>query len=1132
MRDIFNNIVLIDTYNSLGSGVILPCRYDIEDDKEDNKKDNEKNVKDFDYYIILTNYHVVHNKENITEPFNQLECKDIHLTIFDKYNEIIPDEDYQIVKIETVFPSSEEEDIAAILLKIRKSFEINVHCQMGRQKELDEGDRLYTKGFPGILQEEAEAMAVRFAGILQLNRYKNGKMGTYRMEENIHYYADYSDETVFAGLSGGPVFIEKEEGIQLIGINQGVFADNYGDSPYQLVRFISLSYVLEYLRQNGCILYSLLYGKISIIWIKEDKKADNVNREKKKEALCVLGGSGAGKSSFVESLTQNAGILGTVGDGQTTRTDIYYYLSLYTDKPTVKVFFLEDDEFAEKMYHAVFPDLLALIFTYKFDFRKIDIRVEPHMFLRDNLEYLKAIMEKFGLISEQKETAGFLSEKSKFQEKYDCIYSICVNTQENEDEEEIYKSYINFCNILFYCMRELQISRQTIKRIFDTKTREKIIKSLISLNEQSRDTLLYQIDDINFEEFYKELMKCPITTTELAKNIRMLPYELKKMYVDTVYEDNVRGQWEEREKENEEYVKELKQILMEQKGIFSYREISYLFPDASKDSIENYEALLNADFLKDIEKIFINYNENQNNEVESFYKKLHNDVMTKIKSNKETLKNGISLLDISPKDRESLNLCVRSIHTKSLSAFVKYIEVRDSYYYEYAVPVYESGRNEMLLIDTCGLDHIDKGKGNRFTLSERVKQIKKKLEEKDKLKYELNNLIYVKKLDAGRPTEISDIFAYIADMDIEGGLYCVFTGLDIYEKSNRSFFARNKNWHIDSSLEGYPKIVQYLADEQNRDELLRMCNCVAYRKEDLYRVMSKNIITYCANRELNEKQGKYQENNVIGIRYLFESVYQKEIELLQMPIAANEKEQGLEQLTQKEKEIKEELKKLLITMFDMASVIKWGNYYWQTLKANLDRYTKGEKGFARSYDHTWTHLFMEGYRIAFEQEYAEDFYELFNENKKRVYMLVRQMKAAFVQKIIDKKDFLFTMYEECSSKGVDIINPYVIEQVKNAYSSDTLKPTTADYAYVLKKITNFGLLIRETSKEKGIDKLAECFLVMLKSQYENTANAENNFFQVRADVRNKADELIKIISSYGFEKDAIKALLCQRVSER
>lgn len=145
---------------------------------------------------------------------------------------------------------------------------------------------------------------------------------------------------------------------------------------------------------------------------------------------------------------------------------------------------------------------------------------------------------------------------------------------------------------------------------------------------------------------------------------------------------------------------------------------------------------------------------------------------------------------------------------------------------------------------------------------------------------------------------------------------------------------------------------------------------------------------------------------------MFEFVFQKEIELLQMPFPINIQNPEEAQTIPINEEIKEELKKLLVIMFDMASVIKWENYYWPMLNANLKRYKKGEKGYVRSYAHTWMHLFMEGYRIAFEQEYAEDFYRLFSENERRVYTVVRQMKTEFVRNIIAENKILHNM-ESC-----------------------------------------------------------------------------------------------------------------------
>lgn len=1111
MKNKLNNIILIDTYNSLGTGIILPCRYDKISKKEEDR--------DYNWYLILTNYHVIHNGEKIEDPVKELSEKDIHLTIFDKGMKLVLDEDFEIIDMEAEFSLFQEEDIVAMLVKIRKAYEITGYCQIGEFEDMQEGDVLYTKGFPGILQEDTEAMPIQLVGSLQMNCYKGGKIGTYRIRESFHFYSDYRDQDMFSGLSGGPVYIEQDGKMRLIGMNQGIFADNYGDSPYKLIRFVEIKHILEYLRQKGCILYSLLYGNISVIWIKDKSQIEKEEENSNKEAICILGGSGAGKSSFVENLTQHAKVMETVGDGQTTRTDIYYYFSLRNDKPTAKVSFLDKKLFAEKMYRVVFPDLLAFIFEHEFGFRKIDIRVEPYQFLRANLDYLIILLKKNNIE----------------EEKYQCILSLCNSSREEVDVEEIYQCYLYFCNIMYQFINCYNIEPYVLKRIFDIYTREKIIKSLISLCEESKNnTEFYWIDGVDLKEFYLNGIKtCKISETELNKNLQILPYNIKELYVNDVL--NMK-KLDEKEDDNKEYKfsKELCNIFEEQKGIFSYEEVRYLFDDPIKkeriNDAESNEKLFG--FLKyeiminDVKDSF--FLENEFNKIESIYEKFYERVMEKIENEKTILQQGISLVDMTLKDKRLINLCVRTDHKKSLSAFVNYIEVKDSYYYEYAVPIYESRHNEVLLIDTCGLDHIDKGKGNRYTLAERVRDIKNKLK---KEKYDLNNIIYLKKLDSGKPTEISDIFAYIADIDIKGGLYCVFTGIDIYEKSNDDFFAKNKNWHINNSFDGYPKVMQYLIDKQNKEELLRMCNCVSYRKEDLYRVMSQNVITFCANRNLNEKWGKYQENNVVGIRNLFESIFQKETELLQLSVDEEKEVEHFEKIIEANKEsIKKELKKLITVMFDLASVTKWQRYYWQTLNANLNRYIKGEKGFARSYNHTWNYLFKEGYRMTFEKEYSEDFYKLFEKYEGKTYSLVRQLKDKYVETIIDDENYLKKMYEEsCKNNMESIINVYEIEKLKEK-KKETIENTFC-YAKLLQKITNFGLLIRTCSDESGINKLVDLFLTMLKLKNKEKMTEEINFFETRVDIRNKTDELIEILKSYGFEKDAVKALFCKRVEK-
>lgn len=85
MKNKLNNIILIDTYNSLVTGIILPCRYDKISKKEEDK--------DYNWYLILTNYHVIHNGEKIEDPVKELSEKDIHLTIFDKGMKLVLDEE-------------------------------------------------------------------------------------------------------------------------------------------------------------------------------------------------------------------------------------------------------------------------------------------------------------------------------------------------------------------------------------------------------------------------------------------------------------------------------------------------------------------------------------------------------------------------------------------------------------------------------------------------------------------------------------------------------------------------------------------------------------------------------------------------------------------------------------------------------------------------------------------------------------------------------------------------------------------------------------------------------------------------------------------------------------------------------
>lgn len=121
------------------------------------------------------------------------------------------------------------------------------------------------------------------------------------------------------------------------------------------------------------------------------------------------------------------------------------------------------------------------------------------------------------------------------------------------------------------------------------------------------------------------------------------------------------------------------------------------------------------------------------------------------------------------------------------------------------------------------------------------------------------------------------------------------------------------------------------------------------------------------------------------------------------------------------------------------------------------------------------------------------------------------------------------MYREASITKENIINVYDAKQVKT--EKTRVSSNVYNYAEILKKITNFGLVIRTCTIESGINKLVDYFLKMFIERKGKTEE-KIPFLETRADIRNKTDELIKALKSYGFKEEAVKALFCIRVDEQ
>ncbi len=598
----WNNIVLIDTYATVGTGVLLPCSY--------------KGKRGYSHYAVITNYHVIKEKENIMSQERKIDFDKLHLTIYDSKNYLIPEEDYEIIDSISVFPKFKEDDLGLLLLAIREEYEIDItdYIYKGR---LEEGIILWTKGFPGLLQEE-ETLPIRFGATLQQSFSPNGKLGNYKIDESFHYYEGYHDEDFLGGMSGGPVYAKQDGKYALVGINQGIYANNAGDSPYKLICYISILYILEYFRQKGVILYSLMKSRIDLIWIKEKDNDKNLKKKedknlKKKEAICVLGGSGAGKSSFIESLTQNGHILETVGDGQTTRADIYYYLSLYQSKPTIKIKYLNKREFAKKCFDESFADVWAVVLENYFGVDKVDIRMEPHIFLQNNIEYLECLIDELRLWEQCRDM-------------YDNIITVCLNPKGNESREILQKSHVQFTTLLYRCKSksDSRLSIKKIRQIFNKESRERLIQNLLSLNENRKnEKKIVELQGVDFSGFYRCFTNQNNITTEVIKNPHLLSKEQKMSYVQAIL--NADLEQDDKDIENGDIVEKILEVLKKQQGIFEWEEISFLISDSQQNAfIDEQKKCLE----EEVKKVFFESDKNKKSlGLRSFYYGIYSMVM-------------------------------------------------------------------------------------------------------------------------------------------------------------------------------------------------------------------------------------------------------------------------------------------------------------------------------------------------------------------------------------------------------------------------------------------------------------------------------------------------------------------------
>ena len=269
--NINQNIVRIRTGTQIGSGIIYPC-------------EACKEYKYKPWYIIFTNRHLVKDLTDISDK-NKLK-KMVAFDIYDQTGKLVGMDLILYIRLFTCQNLSKEdnkkpegslknlvglEDIAAFLI----CFEIEIKMDLEIKLMWDDKklNTIYVEGFPKVLYDNEISSKIQMQGKYKKVFPENNKFGIFQITDDYHWYSNFKDLKLFQGFSGGPVYNMEENSHFIVGLNQSVLNINEGENPFKLLYYYKIKYVLEYLREKGCIIFRRNEDhSVNVRWIYERNK--------------------------------------------------------------------------------------------------------------------------------------------------------------------------------------------------------------------------------------------------------------------------------------------------------------------------------------------------------------------------------------------------------------------------------------------------------------------------------------------------------------------------------------------------------------------------------------------------------------------------------------------------------------------------------------------------------------------------------------------------------------------------------------------------------------------------------------------------------------------------------------------
>lgn len=982
------NVVRIRTLEGMGTGLIYPCY-----------KDGRHG------YIIFTNRHVLIEVEEETPIEEQVELK-----IYDDFGKEIKKEQMKNWDhyFEPKIPSGAD-DIAAIYLELEEDVVFHVETAVELQ-ELENRKTIYMEGYPGVMSNDDINQRIQLEGISKTIFPGNNEIGVYQITDDYHWYNNYNDHKILKGISGSPVYYEKQGKKYLLGINQSVSNIENGENPFKLVYYIKWMCILEYLRDRDCIIFHRTSeSEFEIHWVKDKK--DFVGNEIK---LMLIGGSGAGKSSFIKELVYHQNKIKSVGDGQTTRSDVCYSFTRVNQKPTATVDFMSRDEFRKRMYEKIgtYPIRLTIAQTLHINKNVVEDE-KTFLFQLHNIYEILSEQEKMDLSIEQKQSGishenenemktESIKKQGKFSSVLEQIDRLLFHTESEKDPIMVYEKILDHIldwvpYYFFPCILDKDWGKQ--HKIKEKMENDEIME-LFSISDLSYGQDIRNIWKEISNEVYLILRKYVKNKFEtLQKQLVLYFYKLylNRSFTRRSYEKNSFLN-EYQIKTNSNWIKihglshvefkknlsipifenQLFESITKIEGFFELQEFDFLlghhWEQELKEKIEivRYRVRMVEDEEQE-ERRNRTYDVDISVGIKELYGTMYQKIIDAMKEKQKEriqkeeteLKILFELQNMDEAEILLLQKCLKVTREGSLAGIVKNVTIEDKISNTYALILDKLKIHKLTIIDTCGLDHVtvwDEKKMEKQVerlYSEYVKKWKSGVVGENIMQE--TGILYIKKLDSGRPDELRSVLPMVRKIMPATPIYCVFSGIDIFYRTEQE--VEHINWSC--SVQDVPKAVGYIMEND--------MGMTEETDANIYQVMKNNIIPFCGNEKILNAKFAYEKNNYEGVRRLLTSIAMKEassLELIEQDFI-NEVQQGV-----KDNAI-EDLLRIIFEKSSLHSSAVWYN----TKKADIRSFFRNKKmGYNNTHNHFVSFLFHMGYAAAI-RERGDVFFEAHDDVK-------------------------------------------------------------------------------------------------------------------------------------------------------